>query len=36
MQLATRCMVMEKGRIVHEGDATELRNDMVLKRYLAI
>jgi ABC-type branched-subunit amino acid transport system ATPase component len=29
-------MVMEKGRIVHEGDATELRNDMVLKRYLAI
>jgi branched-chain amino acid transport system ATP-binding protein len=36
MQLATRCMVMEKGRIVHEGDATELRDDMVLKRYLAI
>jgi ABC-type branched-subunit amino acid transport system ATPase component len=28
--------VMEKGRIVHEGDATELRDDMVLKRYLAI
>jgi urea ABC transporter ATP-binding protein UrtE len=36
MQLATRCMVMEKGRIVHEGDATELRDDMILKRYLAI
>ncbi len=36
MQLATRCMVMEKGRIVHEGDPTELRDDMVLKRYLAI
>jgi ABC-type branched-subunit amino acid transport system ATPase component len=29
-------MVMEKGRIVHEGDPTELRDDMVLKRYLAI
>lgn len=33
---AQRCLVMEKGRIVHEGPAEEFRNDAVLKRYLAL
>jgi urea ABC transporter ATP-binding protein UrtE len=36
LQIAKRCMVMEKGRIVHESDPAALRNDAVLKRYLAI
>jgi urea ABC transporter ATP-binding protein UrtE len=31
-----RCVVMEKGRIVHEGSPDELRSDAILKRYLAI
>jgi branched-chain amino acid transport system ATP-binding protein len=33
---ADRCLVMEKGRIVHAGPAEEFRNDAVLKRYLAL
>lgn len=33
---AHRCLVMEKGRIVHEGPAEEFRNDAILKRYLAL
>jgi len=33
---ADRCLVMEKGRLVHEGPADEFRNDAVLKRYLAL
>jgi branched-chain amino acid transport system ATP-binding protein len=33
---ADRCLVMEKGRLVHAGPAEEFRNDAVLKRYLAI
>lgn len=36
LQAASRCLVMEKGRIVHEGPAEEFRNDAVLKRYLAL
>jgi branched-chain amino acid transport system ATP-binding protein len=36
LHAASRCLVMEKGRIVHEGPAEEFRNDAVLKRYLAI
>jgi urea ABC transporter ATP-binding protein UrtE len=36
LQIAKRCMVMEKGRIVHESEPAALRNDAVLKRYLAI
>jgi len=36
LHTAHRCVVMEKGRIVHEGSPDELRNDAVLKRYLAI
>jgi urea ABC transporter ATP-binding protein UrtE len=36
LHTANRCVVMEKGRIVHEGDPEELRSDAVLKRYLAI
>jgi urea ABC transporter ATP-binding protein UrtE len=36
LQTATRCLVMEKGRIVHEGPPDELRKDSVLKKYLAI
>lgn len=33
---ADRCLVMEKGRLVHEGPAAEFRQDAILKRYLAI
>jgi branched-chain amino acid transport system ATP-binding protein len=33
---AQRCLVMEKGRIVHQGPAEELRDDAILKRYLAL
>nr|WP_295467048.1 ABC transporter ATP-binding protein [Mesorhizobium sp.] len=33
---ADRCLVMEKGRLVHAGPADEFRNDAVLKRYLAL
>jgi urea ABC transporter ATP-binding protein UrtE len=36
LHTASRCAVMEKGRIVHEGSPDELRSDAVLKRYLAI
>ncbi len=36
LRTATRCAVMEKGRIVHEGEPDELKDDSVLKRYLAI
>ena len=36
LNTASRCAVMEKGRIVHEGGPEELRSDAVLKRYLAI
>jgi urea ABC transporter ATP-binding protein UrtE len=36
LRTASRCVVMEKGRIVHEGSPDELRSDAVLKRYLAI
>jgi urea ABC transporter ATP-binding protein UrtE len=36
LHTASRCVVMEKGRIVHEGSPDELRSDAVLKRYLAI
>jgi urea ABC transporter ATP-binding protein UrtE len=36
LHTAHRCVVMEKGRIVHEGSPDELRSDAVLKRYLAI
>jgi urea transport system ATP-binding protein len=36
LQIAKHCMVMEKGRIVHESDPAALRNEAVLKRYLAI
>jgi urea ABC transporter ATP-binding protein UrtE len=36
LHTANRCVVMEKGRIVHEGSPDELRSDAVLKRYLAI
>jgi urea ABC transporter ATP-binding protein UrtE len=36
LHTASRCAVMEKGRIVHEGGPEELRSDAVLKRYLAI
>jgi urea ABC transporter ATP-binding protein UrtE len=33
---AQRCLVMEKGRLVHEGPTEEFRSDAVLKRYLAL
>lgn len=36
LKVARRCLVMEKGRIVHEGPAEEFRNDAILKRYLAL
>jgi urea ABC transporter ATP-binding protein UrtE len=36
LHIAGRCLVMEKGCIVHEGAPTEFRSDAVLKRYLAI
>lgn len=36
LRTASRCVVMEKGRIVHEGGPEEFRDDAVLKRYLAI
>ena len=33
---ARRCLVMEKGRLVHEGASEEFRSDAVLKRFLAL
>ncbi|WP_436640821.1 ABC transporter ATP-binding protein [Microbaculum sp. FT89] len=36
LQAAHRCLVMEKGQIVHQGPVDELRDDAVLKRYLAL
>lgn len=36
LRTATRGAIMEKGRIVHEGRPEELRDDAVLKKYLAI
>ena len=33
---ANRCIVMEKGRIVHSGPPDEFRNEAVLRRYLAL
>jgi branched-chain amino acid transport system ATP-binding protein len=36
LNTASRCLVMEKGRLVHAGPAEEFRNDAVLKRYLAL
>jgi hypothetical protein len=29
-------VIMEKGRIVHEGKAEELRDETILRRHLAI
>jgi branched-chain amino acid transport system ATP-binding protein len=34
--VASRCAVMEKGRIVHEGRPEELRDEALLRKYLAI
>jgi urea transport system ATP-binding protein len=36
LRTASRCAIMEKGRIVHEGGPDELRDDAVLKKFLAI
>jgi len=36
LHTASRCVVMEKGRIVHEGSPDQLSSDALLKRYLAI
>ncbi len=36
LQLARRVLVMEKGRIVHEGGPEDLRDETMLRRYLAI
>jgi branched-chain amino acid transport system ATP-binding protein len=36
LSAADRCLVMEKGRIVHGGPAAEFRNEDILKQYLAL
>ncbi len=36
LQLARRVVVMEKGRIVHEGGPEDLHDETMLRRYLAI
>jgi branched-chain amino acid transport system ATP-binding protein len=36
IDVAHRCVVMEKGRIVHEGSPEEFRNETVVKNFLAI
>jgi urea ABC transporter ATP-binding protein UrtE len=36
LQLARRVVVMEKGRIVHEGGPEDLRDETMLRRHLAI
>jgi urea ABC transporter ATP-binding protein UrtE len=34
--VASRCVVMEKGRIVHEGRPEEFRDEALLRKYLAL
>ena len=36
LETSGRCLVMEKGRIVHEGAPDDLRDEAVLSKYLAI
>jgi urea ABC transporter ATP-binding protein UrtE len=36
LKVASRCVFMEKGAIVHEGKPDELRDEAILHRYLAI
>jgi branched-chain amino acid transport system ATP-binding protein len=36
LQVARRCLVMEKGRIVHEGRPQDFRDETVLRKFLAI
>lgn len=36
LETSRRCLVMEKGRIVHEGTPEDLRDEVVLSRFLAI
>ncbi|MSP83818.1 MAG: ABC transporter ATP-binding protein [Alphaproteobacteria bacterium] len=36
LQVARRAVIMEKGRIVHEGKSEELRNEAAMRRFLAI
>jgi branched-chain amino acid transport system ATP-binding protein len=36
LDLADRCMVMEKGSIVHEGSPEDFRDEATLRKYLAI
>jgi urea ABC transporter ATP-binding protein UrtE len=36
LEASARCLVMEKGRIVHEGAPEDFRDEAVLRRYLAI
>ena len=36
LETSSRCLVMEKGRIVHEGAPDDLRDEAVLSKYLAI
>src|SRR5262249_12676963 len=36
LELADRCMVMEKGSIVHEGTPEDFRDEATLRKYLAI
>jgi branched-chain amino acid transport system ATP-binding protein len=36
LQVARRVVIMEKGRIVHEGVPEDLRDETILRRHLAI
>lgn len=36
LSVATRCAIMEKGRIVHQGTPGDFRDEAMLRRYLAI
>ncbi len=36
LEASRRCLVMEKGRIVHEGTPEDFRDETVLRKYLAI
>ena len=36
LETSGRCLVMEKGQIVHEGAPDDLRDEAVLSKYLAI
>jgi urea transport system ATP-binding protein len=36
LSVATRCAIMEKGRIVHQGSPEDFRDEAMLRRYLAI